>query len=132
MAFFDFLSKTPKRFVSENQFQKNLAKQLAMTPMTLQQLRKYGATPEKELKLEYFFYTNSPDKAAPLASGLGEKGYEVKHGLSASDKKLQIITGWTTKMPMSEVVVSSWTKEMCELGFAHDCDFDGWGTNPAQ
>jgi hypothetical protein len=35
-------------------------------------------------------------------------------------------------MLMSNAVVSAWTREMCEIGFAHDCEFDGWGTTPDQ
>ena len=132
MGFFDLFSSKPKRFVSERSFRENFAKQSKMTPMTLAQLRKLDVTAETELKLEYFFYTDSTDKAELLAGDLKAKGYSAEHGPSASDKKVQIITGWTSKMPMGEKIVAAWTQEMCELGFAHDCDFDGWGTTPKQ
>jgi hypothetical protein len=33
---------------------------------------------------------------------------------------------------MDEATVVQWTQEMCEAGFLHDCEFDGWGTNAAQ
>jgi len=128
----NLFSKSPKRFVSEKAFEKNVEQQMSWTPQTLEQLRKYGASPEKELKLEFFFYTNTADKAAALAGDLLKRGYEVKHGPSASDPKIQVITGWTTRMPMSDGAVLDWTKDMCTVGYAHDCDFDGWGTNPKQ
>jgi hypothetical protein len=132
MGFFNLFSNRPRRFVLEADFRKNMAKQMAMTPMTLQQLRKIGVTPDRELKLEYFFYTDSSQKAALLADNLKLRGYEVEQGPSASDKTTQIITGWTVKMTMEDRVVLDWTRDMCELGFSHDCDFDGWGTTPAQ
>ena len=100
-----------------------------MTPQTLQQLRAYNVTPDKRRKLEFFFYTDMVEKAAALAEDLAKRGYEVEHRPSASDEKIQIITGWTAEILMTEDNVLDWTKEMCALGFARDCDFDGWGTN---
>ena len=103
-----------------------------MTPQTLQQLRKHGVTDDSRLALEFFFYTDTETKAAALAKALSTKGYSVKHRPSASDDKTRVITGWTTKMHMDEQTVVIWTRRMCKLGFDHDCDFDGWGTNPNQ
>jgi regulator of RNase E activity RraB len=94
-----------------------------------QQLRKYNVTPDKRRKLEFFFYTDKVEKAAALAAELANRNYEVRHGPSATDAKVQLITGWTAEMPMSDSIVLGWTKEMCTLGFRHDCEFDGWGTN---
>lgn len=31
---------------------------------------------------------------------------------------------------MDTRLVVEWTKEMCRLGYSHDAEFDGWGTNP--
>lgn len=120
------------RFVSEKEFQMNLAKQVAMSPETLTQLRKYEVTDQTKLKLEYFFYTDTPEKGSVLAGVLIRKGYTAEHGPSAGDKKSFIVTGWTTPMQMDESTVVGWTRQMCQLGFDNDCDFDGWGTNPKQ
>ena len=121
-----------KRFVSETAFQKNLANQVAMAPQTLAQLRQYDVSEQTELKLEYFFYTDTADKAAALAGVLSQKGYTAEHGLSAGDKKLFIVTGWTMPILMNEPTVVEWIRQMCRIGFKHDCEFDGWGTNPEQ
>lgn len=120
------------RFVSEKDFKLNLSKQAKMTPMTMEQLRKYDVTEDKELKLEYFFYTDTNDKAKALTNELQENKYEAQFGVSASDKKLFIITGWTTRMKMTDEVVINWAKQMCETGYKYDCEFDGWGTDPGQ
>ena len=121
-----------ERFVFEKDFQKNLANQVAMVPQTLSQLRQHNVSEQTELKLEYFFYTDTDDKAAALASVLSKKGYTAEHGPSAGDKKLFILTGWTGPMLMNEATVVEWTRQMCRIGFEHDCEFDGWGTNPEQ
>ena len=132
MGVFDFFSRTPKRFVSRESFESNLVKQVAMAPQTLAQLRNYDVSPEHRLKLEFFFYTNAPSKASSLAEALGKMRYQVGHGPSASDRKLQAITGWSSPIAMQDKVVRDWSKQMCDLGFEHDCEFDGWGTNPRQ
>jgi len=134
MGLFDiFKSKSSDgKFVSETAFNKNLKSQMGMTPQTLEQLRKINVGEDKELKLEFFFYTNSLDKAAELSSELKKLNYESDHGLAAGSKTEYLVNGWTTKMKMTNQIVSNWTKEMCELGFKFDCEFDGWGTNPDQ
>ena len=135
MGFFDFFKpkqNSNNQFVTEQAFKSNLTKQMQMTPQTMEQLRKINVSTDKELKLEYFFYTNTADKAKLFADEIGKLNYEVKHGQSAGDNKSFVITGWTTKMKMQDNVVANWTKEMCELGYKFDCDFDGWGTSPDQ
>ena len=119
-------------FVSEADFKANRAKQITMAPQTMEQLRGYGVTDESKLKLEYFFYTNTPEKAERLAKDLADRGYEGGHEVAAVDPSQFVITGWTTPMKMTDEVVVGWTSEMCDLGHQFDCEFDGWGTNPNQ
>jgi regulator of RNase E activity RraB len=135
MGFFDLFSskQTPyKKYVTEDSFKKNKDNQVKMTPKTLKQLRDLGVFETKELKLEYFFYTNSLDKAKSLTNEIQKLNYTVEYSKSVGDKKIFVITGWTNKMTMSDLKVIAWTKQMCDLGFRFDCDFDGWGTNPDQ
>lgn len=101
-----------------------------MSPRIMEQLRKYDVTAETELKLEYFFYTNTEEKASRLAKALAEIGYDSGYNVSASNKKEYVITGWTGNLPMTDRRVIQWTAEMCDLGADHDCEFDGWGTYP--
>jgi len=133
MGLFNFFKKDgDQRFVSESAFENNKTKQMQMTPLTMKELKKIDVREDKELKLEYFFYTNTDKKADAFAQELEKLNYEVKSGPSAADKKLFIITGWTTKMQMEDSIVANWTKTMCELGYRFDCEFDGWGTTPDQ
>ena len=119
-------------FVSEADFKANRIKQTTMAPQTMEQLRGYGVTDESKLKLEYFFYTNTKEKAEVLAEELAGRGYNGEHDVAAGNPSQFVITGWTTPMSMSNEVVVSWTGDMCDLGYKFDCEFDGWGTNPNQ
>jgi regulator of RNase E activity RraB len=132
MGFGNPFSRKPGRFVSEEASEANKAGQSQMTPMTMAELRKIGVTEDRQLKLEYFFYTNTSEKAAALAAELEALGYEGDYQVSASNKKQYLITGWTQAMPMDVEIVASWARRMCEIGYRHDCEFDGWGTTPAQ
>ena len=69
---------------------------------------------------------------AALAQKLAGLGYAGSHDHSASDQKQFVITGWTTQISMDDQTVLDWTGSMCDLGHEHDCEFDGWGTNPKQ
>lgn len=115
-----------------DQFAKNLALQTRLTPQTLATLYSYGVTVETELRLEYFFYTNSEDKAAALHRALAALGYSGEFGPAAHDASLFIVTGWSVPVQMSEEAAVSWTESMSRIGFEHDAEFDGWGTNPQQ
>ena len=129
---FEFLKGKPKKFMNEQRHKKNLSSQLAMSPQTVEQLRGYDVTEEMFLKLEFFFYTNTQDKAAALNAKLTSMGYQADYGVAAGNKKLQIVTGWTSPIQMSTNTIVEWTKQMCIVGFEHDAEFDGWGTNPKQ
>lgn len=120
------------RFVSDLQYRENVEKQCAMSPATLAQLRQHGVTEDTELRLEFFFYTNAIPKMESLVNDLMGIGYEVECGESAAADGTYIVTGWTSKMRMSDDVVKAWTEKMCQIGFNHDTEFDGWGTIPEQ
>jgi hypothetical protein len=120
------------RYVTEKSFHENLENHAAMSPQTVAQLREHGVTNATELKLEYFFYTDTEAKAQSLAGPLTELNYEVETGQSGGDARLFLVTGWTTPIKMDEDTAIAWTKQMCLIGYEHDCEFDGWGTNPQQ
>src|SRR5213593_749761 len=112
------------RFQTDEAYTENRAKQLAMTPQTLAQLRKDEVTDQTLRKLEYFFYTNTKEKAAALAQKLADMGYTASYDHSASDKKQFVVTGWTSRMMMDDQTVLDWTGRMCDAGHEHDCEFD--------
>ena len=62
-----------KQFISEDSFEKNLEKQIEMAPATLETLRQLEDEPKEELRLEFFFYTNSAGKAKEFCECLKKK-----------------------------------------------------------
>lgn len=132
MAWLDVFRTKQKRFIDEQAHEENRRGQLAMSPATMAQLRAYDVTPETRLRLEFFFYTNTAAKGRSLAQRLSDMGYDATHRRAAQDKRLHLVTGWTTPLTMSDQAVTDWTERMCNLGYECDCEFDGWGTNPAQ
>jgi hypothetical protein len=120
------------RFQTDEAYQQSRANQLTMAPQTIAQLRNFGVTDQSQLKLEYFFYTNTREKAAALAQKLAALGYAGSYDHSAGNKRQFVITGWTSRMNMDDQTVLDWTGRMCDVGHEHDCEFDGWGTNPKQ
>ena len=132
MGIFDFLKNKPRRFIEEANHRRNLEQQREMTPQIVSQLRLYDVTADSRLRLEYFFYTDTAEKAAALARRLSLLGYSAETGRSGYDEKIRVITGWTNPLEMSAIEVLDWVERMCHLGFEFDCEFDGWGTNPDQ
>ena len=134
MGIFDFFKtkSSDGKFVSESAYKENHKSQMKMTPQTMEQLRKAGVFVDKELKLEFFFYTNSIIKAARLSEELKKLNYQADLKPAVGSKAEYLVNGWTTKMKMNNEIVIAWTNQMCEIGYEHDCEFDGWGTNPDQ
>jgi hypothetical protein len=129
---FKFLQRKPKKFMSDQAHEKNIASQVAMSPLTVEQLRDCDVPEEKFLKLEFFFYTNTADKAASLNEELSSMDYQSEYGEAAHDNKTQVVTGWTSPIQMATETVVEWAQQMSNIGFKHDAEFDGWGTNPEQ
>jgi len=109
------------RYQTKAQFETNLARQISMTRQVLAQHKEYE---DRELRLEFFFYTNTSENAEALNSKLVDLGYDSKFGQTAGDPNLFMTTGWTTPIRTNEPTVISWIGTMCRLGFAHDAEFD--------
>lgn len=127
-----FGKKKRARFIDQASFEKNLESQTAMAPQTVAQLHGLGVRSGAPLRLEYFFYADSPEAGEALARALVGKGYSSECRPSGDGSPLLCITGWSTPISIDERTVVAWTAEMCRIGYEHDCEFDGWGTNPEQ
>jgi regulator of RNase E activity RraB len=134
MGFLDniFGKKEVGQFRSVEQQTANREKQLEMTPQTLDVLRQHGVADDSLLRLEFFFYTNTSEKAAELSDNLTSLGYSSSFGTSASNAKEFLVNGWSTPIKMDRCSALEWSALMCELAERYDCEFDGWGTDPTQ
>ena len=110
----------------------NRRNKLEATPQILGVLKEQGVTEESSLHLEFFFYTNSSEKASRLSKELSDLGYSSGFGPSAYNATEFLVTGWSIPVKMDEQSVLDWTVSMCDLAAGYDCEFDGWGTNPDQ
>ena len=129
LSIFKIFQSNDGRFVSERAYRKNLRKQFGMNTSTLSVLRKHGVTEDAQCKIEFFFYADDESKGNELCKKLLAMGYSSSCKPSAHNKRIFLINGWTNKLTMTGHNITDWTKEMCKLGYEHDCDFDGWGTN---
>ncbi len=59
-------------------------------------------------------------------------GYETDFKESGDDKKIRIVARATVPVMMATEKVLEWTENMCNVGYKHDCEFDGWGLSPQQ
>ncbi|MBW1656018.1 MULTISPECIES: ribonuclease E inhibitor RraB [Flavobacterium] len=89
-------------------------------------LRDSGVEEEDELKIDYFFYTDTLEKAREFENEIRKVGYIVNHGTASHDKSLFVVSGRTTPIRMMHETLSSWIAEMCQMGYRSDCSFDHW------
>ncbi|MEO7976578.1 ribonuclease E inhibitor RraB [Flavobacterium sp.] len=128
MEILSFLKPKKKKqfFVSENEFTANQDKQLRLSIESLVSLRDSAVEEEDELKIDYFFHTDSLEKAQKLERELQKLDYIVNHGNAFHDKNLFVISGRTHEIKMMQETLRKWIKEMCDLGYKYDCSFDTW------
>lgn len=122
-------------FVTEERFERSLARAAWKTPRQLASLRAWRVKPTDEKALKFFFHTNTQAKGEALAAVLKARGYEPKvHKRSTFvdwtanwlEMASWAVSGLTPPLPMTEDALLAWTKEMCELGLQQDCEFEGW------
>ncbi len=122
-------SKQKKPFVSEIDFITNQQQQAFLTTQVLGRLREEHVEEEEELRVYYFFHTNTLQKAEQLATELQQLHYTAITD-AVPNSNLFMITGQTTKMKMTYEVIKKWTAIIGELGYTFDCNFLGWETSP--
>jgi len=122
-------------FVTEERFERSLARAAWKTPKQLASLRSWRVQPIDEKPLKFFFHTNAQAKADSLAAVLKARGYEPEVRKTGTfvdwtaawlEMASWVVTGHTPPLLMTEDALLAWTNEMCQLGPKHDCEFDGW------
>lgn len=121
-----------ERYITEADFNRNLQMRMQILPYLLAMIRRFKVTEDKMISLDFFFYTNTADKAQQLVTALKALSYYVKPYTFDEEEKTYEVTGWTNKMELTDDVIQAWVQQMSELGYKYDCEFDGWGTYPNQ
>lgn len=101
-----------------------LEKQLMMTPVTWKTLQTHGVTDATPLLLDLFWFAATEDNARALASSLTGQ-------VTTSPTVGPIQDRWAIEAqygPQSFTLdtLRYLVKQMCKLGFSHQCEFDGW------
>jgi hypothetical protein len=123
------------RFVTDERFERSLARAAANTPIKLAALRAARVKAGDAKALQLFFHTNTPAQAEALAAVLATRGYGVQarannHPLRWEPTWLDlaswVVAGMTPPLPMDEAPLRAWAEAMAHLGREHDCEFNGW------
>lgn len=115
--------------MTEGMYNHNNRNHKSGASLALNMMHKLADEEEKKLPVEFFFYTNSIEKAKGLVSEIVKLQYEVYGYKPCSyDASRFAITGCTPAIKMNEKAMAAWVEKMCELGYQYDCQFDGWGT----
>jgi hypothetical protein len=92
----------------------------------LAQLRAAGSNVEKPHQLEFFFYLPTQEKAAAIATVLGQQGFTTRVERAAQGP------GWlsfaTKLMVPTHAALVRLRQEFESLGAKHGGEYDGWGT----
>jgi hypothetical protein len=121
-----FKPKSKKQFVSELDFMINRGRQSHTAIALLVELRELNIEEEDELKIDFFFYTDSLEKSQKVAKEIKNLNYNLSKEISTNPKNLYEIAGRTTEMRMMHEILKKWAIDMCELGYKYDCAFDRW------
>ena len=128
MALIDSLiDRKDFEFFDEHDFESSLSSQLTLAPKVLSIFNRFSSE-VKTRRLDYFFYTDTQEKALALAADLEKLAYNVEVDAEPGVNGLFCISGQATAIKMTTEAMISWTRNMCELGYQNDCRFDGWGT----
>jgi hypothetical protein len=92
------------------------------------EMREIHGDQSEFMKLDYWFYTDLREKAETLADALRNLKYEVQISDGGHEDKQICISGCTPFMHDVDDAMEKWVTQMNELGFIHDCEFDGWGS----
>lgn len=114
-----------QEFVTESEHKSNIEDQSNQNKEVLLDIYWCGVSEEKKLKVDFSFATNAEKKALDLSANLKLLNPENVQ-VSLSDE-IWSVTGSCGKIKMQLDDVTNWTVQMCELGYQHDCEFEGWG-----
>lgn len=115
------------QFISEENFKNNLQSQNFKISRTLGVMSEFNLKAKEKLEIDFFFYTDTSEKAQKLFEELKKLDLEVSWYELVNNRNLYSVIGWTDKMANDEELLLYWSKYMCQLGYKFDCEFDGWG-----
>ena len=122
-----FFNQLFKPFVSIQEYEANIKNQGKAVSHFLSVFNFASADEGKYFSsVDFFFTGNNPRSIESLSTELKKKDYEL-FGVTKQSDNHYILSGTTPRMEINETAFHHWVKQMNEIGFIHDCLFDGWG-----
>ncbi len=118
------ISKFEKAF---QRYEAHKRMQLEMIHWAVEQLQNMGMSEYDKLRLEFFFYAPTKEKAEKLNRILKEKYHYEIAPIHKTGNRFSVC-GLTDCIIISSGIIQEWVSEMCDIAFENDCEFDGWGT----
>lgn len=114
-----------KRFITMEAHLQNVQQQIAMNKNTIAQIKET----ENLTTIDLYFYSDQMRKLTELEKDLTELGYDIDEIEPSENIEDQfMLSGSTTEFRFEDLDINLWTTQMCNLGFARDCEFSGWET----
>lgn len=110
-----------------NQLQEQVEIQLLATKRIRELLPEFGGDMHEERELEFFFYADTEEDAKALSAEI-EKHKLGKEITIDFFRDSYSVIGLTEKKMTYAQPLEKWIKQMNELAFKFDCEFDGWGS----
>jgi len=128
MSFFNSFRNHLYRFFSKKEMADAIAVQPKLNYSLFKLFKQYGGA-KTQSPVEFFFYTDTEDKANNLVIELVKLEYEIYGIYPPTEDTLEwSIIGATIPLFMNEHELTKWCERMNQLGYETDCRFDGWGT----
>jgi hypothetical protein len=114
-------------YINKNTFLESIEKQKLMNKHSLNFLYKKGIKDTNTLDVDFYFYSNEFEKLLNLSKELSILGHSLDD-IEESDSESNefVLTGTSPGVLMDETNLTTWTTDMCEIGFKYDCSFSGW------
>lgn len=120
------MNSKKSQFVNEEDFEGNLVSQDYKLNRAFGVMEEFNLKAKEKLEIDFFFYTDTSEKAQKLSEELKKLNFEVSWHEFKMDRKIYSVVGSTDKMQNDEELLIYWSKFMCQLGYKFDCEFDGW------
>gem|GEM_PF-2235422 len=105
---------------------RRMTEQLRSVPLFLHIFRKRLRMRHRHLQtIHFYFYAASREDAFLLRKHLQYRGHSIQSEEHTHADRI-CIRGQSHAVPMDDLHLQRWIRDMNELAFIHNCEFDGW------
>jgi Regulator of ribonuclease activity B len=129
MSLFEFegIQLDPDRFVTEEAFEDSLEGQENIAFFALEHLALTGNEPGVRADVDFFFNTNTKEKADIFVTEMSKKGFHICLSTPRPPQFLFSLVVTKPNVVITEEGLTALAREMCKIGYIFDCLMEGWG-----